>query len=74
MIRAICRADASRALLRGFADYAVDMALSPAPPEEDAAEGEAADEEDEGESLLAAVGNDGRLFVWALSSMDGTLE
>lgn len=68
MVRAINRADASRALMRGFSEYAVDMSLSPTPPED------AATDEDDGESLLAVVGNDGHLFVWSLASMDGTLE
>jgi len=29
---------------------------------------------DDADALLAAVGNDGKLFVWSLVSMDGTLE
>jgi hypothetical protein len=74
MIRVLSRADASRALTRGFETYAADLCLSACGADE-LADGQD-DDADAGdaESLLAAVGNDGKLFVWALSSLDGTLE
>lgn len=63
----INRADGERALVRGLQEAVADMSFLP-----DAANGTQAEEPPA--DLLAAVGNDGNLFVWSLTSVDGTLE